>query len=145
MYARGVRCWDCHEPHSGATRKAGNALCLSCHAASYAAPTHVHHSPDTAGAQCVGCHMPVTVYMQRDPRHDHSFSRPDPEATIALGIPNACNRCHTDRDAAWAAEHVRAWHPAGDVRAERRAVATTIADARRDEARSVPGLLSLLG
>src|SRR5262249_39657594 len=51
---------------------------------------------------------------------------------------------HADRDAAWAAEHVRAWHPSDAVRAERRAVATTIAEARRDEAGSVPGLLSLL-
>jgi len=145
MYAEGVRCWNCHDGHANGTMKPGNQLCRTCHEQRYETDAHTHHPADSPGARCVACHMPVTVYMQRDPRHDHSFSRPDPELTVALGVPNACNRCHTDRDAAWAAQHVRAWHPAGDVRAERRAVATTIADARRDEARSVPGLLSLLG
>src|SRR5262249_32688151 len=99
----------------------------------------------SAGGQCVACHMPVTVYMQRDPRHDHSFGRPDPELTLALGVPNACNRCHTDRDAAWAAEQVRAWYPEDTIRRERRTVATTIADGRRGEGESVPGLIALLG
>ena len=89
--------------------------------------------------------MPVTVYMQRDPRHDHSFGRPDPELTIALGVPNACNRCHADHDAAWAAEHVRDWYPDDAVRAQRRAVAIAIAQGRRGDPDSVPALLALLG
>src|SRR5262249_19824073 len=126
------------------TLKPGNQLCRSCHEQRYEEETHTHHPAGSAGGQCVACHMPVTVYMQRDPRHDHSFGRPDPDLTLALGVPNACNRCHTDRDATWAAGHVRAWYPSDAERAVRRAVATTIADARRDEADSVPGLLALL-
>ncbi len=31
MYQRGVRCSDCHDPHSGQTKAEGNALCLACH------------------------------------------------------------------------------------------------------------------
>jgi tetratricopeptide (TPR) repeat protein len=88
--------------------------------------------------------MPVTVYMQRDPRHDHAFLRPDPEATLATGVPNACNRCHAGRDAAWAAEHVKAWFPADHTRAAARAVTRTIAQARNDDPASVPGLIELL-
>ena len=88
--------------------------------------------------------MPVTVYMQRDPRHDHSFGRPDPELTIALGVPNACNRCHADHDAAWAAELVRDWYPDDAARAQHRAVAIAIAQGRRSDPDSVPALLALL-
>jgi Tfp pilus assembly protein PilF len=144
MYAEGVRCWDCHEVHGGGTIRKGDALCLGCHAPEYAGPAHVRHAPESAGARCTGCHMPITVYMQRDPRHDHSFARPDPEATIALGIPNACNACHTDRDAEWAAARVREWYPDGAERARRRAVAGTIARARAGDPESVTGLLALL-
>src|SRR5262249_1211337 len=31
MYQRGVRCTDCHDPHSAKLRAAGNALCVRCH------------------------------------------------------------------------------------------------------------------
>ena len=145
MYAEGVRCWNCHDGHADGTLKPGNQMCRTCHDQHYEDETHTHHPAGSTGAQCIACHMPVTVYMQRDPRHDHSFRRPDPELTVALGVPNACNRCHTDRDAPWAAERVRTWFPADAVRAERRAEATSIAEARHDEAGSVPGLLAMLG
>ena len=48
--------------------------------------------------------------MQRDPRHDHGFLKPDPLLTKELGIPNACNRCHTDRTVDWAITHADAWY-----------------------------------
>ena len=147
MYAEGVRCWNCHDPHGNGTLKPGNEHVPHVPRKTYEDEAHTHHPAGSAGAQCTGCHMPVTVYMQRDPRHDHSFGRPDPELTLALGVPNACNRCHADHDAAWAAEHVRAWYPDDAVRAQRRAVATaTIAErARAAIPDSVPGLLALLG
>jgi tetratricopeptide (TPR) repeat protein len=144
MYAEGVRCWNCHDPHANGTLKPGNETCLGCHESRYGDASHTHHADGSAGAACTGCHMPVTVYMKRDPRHDHSFGRPDPELTIALNVPNACNRCHTDRDAAWAAAQVGAWYPDDTVRRERRAVATAIAQARGGDAASVPALLALL-
>lgn len=144
MHYEGVRCWDCHDAHSNATKQPGNQLCLGCHEPGYDSDDHTHHTTGSEGATCVGCHMPVTVYMKRDARHDHSFSRPDPELTLELQIPNACNRCHDDQDAAWAAEHVRRWYPDDDVRKRRRDVARAIAQGRRGDPAATGTLLELL-
>jgi predicted CXXCH cytochrome family protein len=117
MYAAGVTCSDCHEPHGGTLRAQGNALCAQCHAAEkFDAATHHHHRPGSAGAQCVGCHMPATTYMVIDPRRDHSLRIPRPDQSVQLGVPNACNACHGNRDARWAAAQVKSWFghdPAG--------------------------------
>jgi Flp pilus assembly protein TadD len=111
MYARGVTCSDCHEPHTQKLRTPGNAVCAPCHApATYDATTHHLHAPGSAGGQCVACHMPTRTYMVIDPRHDHSMRVPRPDLTLADGAPNACNGCHADHDAAWAAAAIAAAH-----------------------------------
>ena len=143
MFHEGVRCWNCHDAHGDGTRAQGNALCRTCHDIKYDSEAHTHHTTGSPGADCRGCHMPVTVYMQRDPRHDHAFLRPDPEATVETGVPNACNRCHTDRDAAWAVGIMRTWYPDERTRALRRAVTRTIAGARDGDANTVPGLIEV--
>ncbi|NCG20803.1 MAG: ammonia-forming cytochrome c nitrite reductase subunit c552 [Rhodobacterales bacterium] len=99
----GVTCGSCHDAHSGALRTTGDALCQDCHKDT---PDHDHHGGDVS---CVDCHMPQTTYMERHPRRDHSFSVPNPLLTEKLGIPNACNRCHTDQDAAWASDALSIW------------------------------------
>lgn len=104
MHAKGVSCSDCHNPHSGKLRAPGNAVCAQCHApAKYAEPKHTLHAQGSAGAECASCHMPVRTYMGVDPRHDHSIRIPRPDQSAALGTPNACNACHKDRSAEWAA------------------------------------------
>jgi tetratricopeptide (TPR) repeat protein len=105
MYAEGVTCSDCHDPHSGRPRLEGNALCTRCHAPDrYDVSAHTGHDAGTAAAACATCHMPTATYMQIDRRHDHSFRVPRPDLTVALGVPNACtSSCHADRGAAWAA------------------------------------------
>lgn len=116
MAQRGVICIDCHDPHSAKTILPGNNLCLRCHNGSFSnAPVidpvaHSHHGPASTGNQCTACHMPVTVYMQRHARHDHGFTIPDPLLTKELGLPNACNRCHTDQSAGWAAASAAKWY-----------------------------------
>ena len=45
--------------------------------------------------------------MVVDPRHDHSFRIPGPDRTTSLGAPNACNDCHADQTAEWAAAEIR--------------------------------------
>ena len=116
MHHAGVRCMDCHEPHSAKILQPGNALCMRCHTGTYPnspkidPPTHTHHKLNGEGGQCVNCHMPQTTYMQRDPRRDHGFTIPDPLLTKEHGIPNACNRCHTDKDTDWALAAVEKWY-----------------------------------
>jgi len=111
MHARGVSCGDCHEPHSQKLRAEGNGVCTRCHARSrYDSAGHHHHPEDSEGAYCKSCHMPVRTYMIVDPRHDHSFRVPRPDASVSLGTPNACNDCHKDRPAAWAADAVERWY-----------------------------------
>ena len=111
MYAKGVTCSDCHEPHTGKVRLEGNAMCASCHLASkYDTTEHHHHRPGGAGASCVSCHMPASTYMVIDPRRDHSLRVPRPDLSLTLGTPNACNGCHTNHDARWAAARVEAWY-----------------------------------
>ena len=80
MHGAGVRCMDCHDSHSSKTLLPPAVLCMKCHIAPTKefpkAPivvpgTHTFHKADSSGSQCVNCHMPQTVYMQRHPRHDH--------------------------------------------------------------------------
>jgi predicted CXXCH cytochrome family protein len=111
MYAKGVTCSDCHEPHSGKLRAQGNAVCAGCHlSARYDTAEHHHHPPGSAGAACVACHMPTTTYMVNDPRHDHSLRVPRPDQSVKFGTPNPCTGCHTDHDAEWAATRLRTWY-----------------------------------
>lgn len=130
MYQRGVRCTDCHDPHSGKLRAEGNALCTRCHqlhpnpqfptlvAKDYDAPSHHHHRPGSPGAQCVSCHMPSKNFMIVDARRDHFLRPPRPDESGKLGTPNACNACHGDRSPDWAARAIRSGfgEAAGDDR-----------------------------
>ncbi|MGE4173915.1 MAG: tetratricopeptide repeat protein [Methylocystis sp.] len=113
MYAKGVICSDCHDPHSGKLKAARADVCAQCHQADrFSASEHTGH-PAQGGANapdCVSCHMPTRTYMVVDKRHDHSFRIPRPDLTVALGAPNACNACHTDKSAAWTAQAVERWH-----------------------------------
>ena len=112
MHGKGVTCSDCHEPHALKLRAPGNAVCAQCHqAAKFDDAKHTHHAAGTPGAQCAACHMPTTTYMGVDPRHDHSLRIPRPDRSVSMGVPNACNQCHKERSAQWAAERIRQWSP----------------------------------
>ena len=111
MFHSGVTCSDCHEPHSGKLRAEGNNACLQCHAAQkYDSARHHFHKTGTAGARCVECHMPTRTYMGVDARRDHSIRIPRPDLSVKLGVPNACNHCHQDKSAQWAATTVVGWY-----------------------------------
>jgi Cytochrome c7 and related cytochrome c/Cytochrome c554 and c-prime len=112
MNHAGVTCSDCHDPHTQKLRAPGNAVCAQCHRpAKYDTTAHHFHRAGSAGAQCVSCHMPDTAYMQIDLRRDHSIRIPRPDLSVSLGTPNACTRCHTDRDARWAAAAIGRRYP----------------------------------
>jgi tetratricopeptide (TPR) repeat protein len=44
------------------------------------------------------------------PRPDHSLRIPRPDLSLTLGTPNACNQCHADKSAQWAADAVTQWY-----------------------------------
>ncbi len=125
MYARGVGCMDCHEPHSATLVAEGNALCTQCHSPAgrpdfptlakkeYDTPAHHHHPVGSAGAQCKSCHMIERVYMGVDGRRDHSFRVPRPD--LGLGV-DTCTDCHSEENQDWAAGHIEAWFPQSDYR-----------------------------
>ena len=152
MYHAGVRCMDCHDPHTNKLVSPGNQVCMNCHAGGRADfPTspvidpvaHSHHGADSTGNQCVSCHMPVTTYMERDPRHDHGFTIPDPKLTLEFNVPNACNRCHTDKDAAWAVTAMKGFY--GEKPERNTATrARLVARARQGDPVARDGLVELL-
>jgi predicted CXXCH cytochrome family protein len=171
MHTRGIICMDCHNPHTTKTTLPGNFLCMRCHNGTYTnAPviepvSHSRHKVfgyDTngvltnidltsyhpkqikeTGGECVNCHMPQTVYMQRHWRHDHGFTIPDPLLTKTDGVPNACNRCHQDKDADWSLKYCDEWYGAKMDRPTRKR-AQIIAAVKKDEAGAKDGLIGLL-
>lgn len=101
MHSKGIRCTDCHDPHSGKTYYQDNQLCTSCHAhpsGVYDSVEHHGHKMMGAGSQCVDCHMPHRYYMDIDARRDHSIRIPRPDLSVSLGVPNACTGCHLRKD-----------------------------------------------
>lgn len=157
MHARGVRCSDCHEPHSLRLRAEGNLACTSCHSPTPVARAHVdlsklqrkqydsrehhHHEPGTPGARCVDCHMPERTYMGVDPRRDHGFRVPRPDLAEASGSPDACTACHAERGPAWAAERIVEWYGPAARPAH---FGTALQAARTGRAGAADGLLALL-
>lgn len=110
MYAAGVTCSDCHNPHSATLRAQGDGVCAQCHLPSkYESVTHHHHDNTRDLVSCASCHMPERSYMIVDRRHDHGFRIPRPDQSVSLGTPNACNDCHRDRPAQWAASAIERW------------------------------------
>jgi hypothetical protein len=53
--------------------------------------------------------MPERTYMVVDPRRDHSMRVPRPDLSVVMGIPNACNSCHQDKNAQWALDTAKSW------------------------------------
>jgi predicted CXXCH cytochrome family protein len=121
MYARGVTCFSCHDPHGNdnpaMVRETGNALCLDCHGPNtqpgpHAATIeqHTHHAAGSAGSSCIACHMPAIEQTIADINvRSHTFRFVPPAQTEALKIPNACNVCHTDKTTEWAAAALSTW------------------------------------
>ena len=160
MYHRDVRCGDCHDVHGLKTVQEGNALCLQCHrAAEYDTPSHHFHKQKGeqgepirsaegkvlfavgSGAECVQCHMPGRFYMVIDYRPDHSLRVPDPGLSLRIDTPNACNRCHVDKDARWADETLTKWYGPG----RRAHYGEIIAAGRRGQPEAREGLTRLAG
>jgi predicted CXXCH cytochrome family protein len=127
MFDKGVRCSNCHNPHSTELKAPGNGVCLQCHntagktsvagvdgtglqAKNYDSIEHTRHTMGQPGSQCVDCHMPGKFYMGNDFRHDHSFSIPNPERAKKLGTPDACLTCHQGKTGDKVTEQFKLWN-----------------------------------
>jgi predicted CXXCH cytochrome family protein len=111
MFAKGVTCSDCHEPHSLALRASGDGVCLQCHAAAkYETAEHSFHQTVSPPPTCISCHMPARTYMVVHSRHDHGFRVPRPDRSVSTGTPNACRDCHRDKSPEWAAAAIERWY-----------------------------------
>jgi Tfp pilus assembly protein PilF len=110
MHRAGVRCSDCHNPHSLRLHAVGNAVCTACHRAeAFDTSAHHRHQTGSAGSACVECHMMSKNFMVVDPRRDHGFRVPRPDVAAKIGTPDPCTRCHKGKGPAWAANIVRGW------------------------------------
>jgi predicted CXXCH cytochrome family protein len=122
MYARGVTCFSCHDPHGSKNeamlRKPASQVCGTCHSLNgqngpHAASLeeHTHHKAGSPGGECVACHMPkIQPELPGGPFvASHTFHFVTPTQTAALNVPNACNACHKDKDAAWASAALKGW------------------------------------
>ena len=153
MHQKGVRCTDCHNPHSARLQSPGNGVCARCHqmsppeefsslkAKEYETREHHFHVPGSEGAECVNCHAPTRTYMGVDPRRDHSFRVPRPDLSVKLGTPNACNDCHEDQTPEWAVATVTKWY--GPERRQEAHFAEAITAGRRAEAGAESKLIRL--
>ena len=153
MYAAGVRCSDCHDPHDLELVSPGDALCTRCHGENpdrrfpqlpkqpYDTPKHHKHPQKSTGARCVACHMPGRLYMGVDLRHDHALQVPRPDLSHRLGVPNPCTGCHIEKTAEWAAKSVAENY--GPKRERGPHWATPFHDGRKGAADGLEDLLAL--
>lgn len=134
MFAAGVDCTDCHEPHSGKLLAQGDALCGQCHApAAYA--TVKHHGHAISAPACVDCHMREVTVMSIDGRRDHSFRVPRPDLA-SVGGPSSCSDCHSDSEQAHA-KAIASWR--GGSGSVRRSAQDVVAQALSAYWRESPG------
>lgn len=112
MFQEGVKCNDCHDPHSLELKAnvTDNTLCMQCHEPRYNTEEHHFHEPNTESSQCINCHMTGRFYMEVDFRRDHSFRVPRPDLSEQFGTPNACNNCHENKSTEWTADAVERWY-----------------------------------
>jgi predicted CXXCH cytochrome family protein len=122
MYRRGITCSNCHDVHGtpnyAQLRKPANQICLDCHAPSSSngprtasIEEHTHHKHDSAGNQCIACHMPAieTEGVPGTFVHAHTFRFISPEMTDKYAIPDPCTSCHKDKTTAWATDQMKKW------------------------------------
>jgi predicted CXXCH cytochrome family protein len=121
MYARGVTCASCHDPHGTPNNadliKPARLVCLTCHGPkspngphTATIEQHTHHRAGSAGSDCVGCHMPKIAQMLGDVMvRSHTFRFIVPAEAEKLRMPDPCTTCHTDKTPAWATAALTSW------------------------------------
>jgi predicted CXXCH cytochrome family protein len=114
----GLTCTSCHGMHEGDPHgqlrplRLEDAACTGCHtqlASDAAKASHSHHPATSAGARCLGCHMPRVVYGLVGVHRSHRIDAPRPDVAPEIGRPDACSLCHTDKSRDWSAAALAGW------------------------------------
>jgi tetratricopeptide (TPR) repeat protein len=103
MHAAGVRCIDCHDPHTAATLWPGNLLCLSCHGERTSRPERSAHAPGETAPPLLpigplidpvrhGFHHVDALYFARGGADTAALARRDPAMVAKSG--GECVNCH---------------------------------------------------
>lgn len=124
---KAMTCVACHDPHKRAKLEM-KAACGSCHGKQVADYKDSKHQK--AKVRCEGCHMPdmggtaIQWGFMRGDLATHIFKiNTDPAAPQLTAdkkfvngyvtLAYACLHCHSDRNAAWAAQYAKGIHRAG--------------------------------
>lgn len=120
MAARGVTCASCHDVHGTANNAdlvaPPSQVCFKCHVLGSSPheatiEAHTHHAANSAGSDCLACHMPKIEQTIADVNvRAHTFRFVTPGTTEQLGVPNPCTTCHKDKSTAWASAQLATWH-----------------------------------
>jgi hypothetical protein len=147
-----MSCVSCHVLHQAADdprpvaewaddqlkpRMRTSEACLQCHEPyrdDIAA--HTYHAPDSAGSNCMNCHMSHTAYGLLKMTRSHRVDSPSVRTSMETGRPTACNQCHLDRTLQWTAEHLERWygHEVPELNEDERTIASSVLLALRGDA-----------
>jgi len=144
-FGKGVTCITCHTaPHEdhafdeikirkGASASANaDASCVDCHRDIAAQGARHSHHTDPAAQSCISCHMPRMIPGVLDEFADHTIDIPNPGNTVAHGVPNACNHCHTKAAPSAMAAAIKTWWPNSTRLARRTRLADAIDEKTRE-------------
>jgi hypothetical protein len=99
-----------HDPNDQLRRDVrGNASCTQCHDQAEfttGVDKHTYHPPDSAGSECLNCHMPYTSYALFGAVRNHQMGSPNIASSARYGVPNACNLCHLDQTLQWTQQYL---------------------------------------
>ncbi len=112
MFAAGVTCSDCHEPHGAKLRAPGDGVCPQCHAVRQ---VRRRHAPPSRGRE-PGARLRVLPYAGAHLHGGRSPSRPRLPHPAARSVGEARHAqmpatiVTSDKSAAWAASAIEGWH-----------------------------------
>jgi predicted CXXCH cytochrome family protein len=140
-----MRCLTCHAMHNGNNNhqvKEGmrtNAACYGCHPSYRDKLTeHTHHAADSAGSNCLNCHMAYQVFSLLDTHRSHRIAIPHVKDSLGTGKPHACNLCHLDKSLGWTNNQLAKWYGAkpAPLSEEERTIASSVLHLAKSDARS---------
>jgi len=108
---------------------------------------HSHHKADSAGNLCTSCHMPFLQHQGIGQqlvfaRSDHSIPIPRPAFDQRVGIENACQKCHRDKELTWQERYVAEWY--GTIKPHHRMIGNLIKAAATTDQPTAEKLLLIL-